>query len=92
MTNNTDIKSLAQTLASAKNYLFEATMNDYAMESITRGEVRLAEAKAAVKAAGLNPDDLIEYNEKRGCWEPMDSPRLTEEGKRDLAYEEYYDC
>lgn len=92
MTNNIDIKSLARQLASAKNYLFEATMNEYRIESIRRGEDNLATIKKTITDFGLNPDDIIEYNETRGCWEPTDSPRLTEEGKRDLAYEEYYNC
>lgn len=92
MTNNTDIKSLARQLASAKNYLFEATMNDYSIDSIRRGEDNLATIKKTITDFGLNPDDIVEYNEKRGCWEAADDPRLTEQGKRDLDAENYYNC
>ena len=40
MTNNNDITDLvlAKRLAATRNYLLEATMNDYSMASINRGQ------------------------------------------------------
>ena len=69
MTNNdTDIKSLARDLASARNYLFEATMNDYSIESINRGEEKLNQVINQITAAGLDHDAMARYDETKGRW------------------------
>lgn len=59
--NNISNASLARRLANAKNYLFEATMNDYSMESIRRGDLRKQEAEAAVEAAGMDIHDCTAW-------------------------------
>lgn len=87
MTNNTiSTASLARRYASAKNYLFEATMNDYSMESIRRGDLRKQEAEAALEAAGIDINDCTAWI--GGRWvSTLDEPEMTLQGKVDLDYE-----
>lgn len=68
MTNN-NLDTIARRLAGARNYLYEATMNDYSMESIRRGDLRLQEVTAQTEAAGFTLD-IAPWNEAAGCFRP----------------------
>lgn len=49
----TDSAALLRKLQNAREYSMECNMNDYSMASINRAAAQVAEAKAAVIAAGL---------------------------------------
>ena len=60
--NTKTTKTLAEQYAAAKNYAFEASMNDYSIESIQRATQRSAELREQVIAEGLDPETAVEWN------------------------------
>lgn len=67
MTNN--IQTLATRLASTRNSVYEATMNDYSMDSINRCQADFTALKLEVEAAGLTLD-IAPWNNGRGQYLP----------------------
>lgn len=63
-------QDLARRLASALNYSYEATMNDYSMTSINRAAVNLMEVRRTVTRLGLIESNLVTRNE-HGVWVPI---------------------
>ena len=61
-------RDMALNLASWKNSLYEATMGDYTMESITRAERGRDAAEADLEGEGINPDHVVVWSDTRGCW------------------------
>lgn len=61
---------LAKRLASANNYAYEATMNDYSMASINRATGALGAARSEVALAGYTEDELVMRNDY-GVWVPI---------------------
>ena len=75
MTNNTPHnihspleQALAKKLASARNYLYEATMGDYSQASINRGQDHFNQLKQEALDLGLDYEDLATWSQERGCW------------------------
>ena len=70
MTNNNDITDLvlAKRLASARNRLYEATMNDYSQASIDRGTQDFNALKQDCLDRGLDYELIVTWDENRGCW------------------------
>ncbi len=62
------IDTLARQLASSKNNVYAATMSDGPVESIHRAERQRDEVKAEILALGIEPDTLIEWSDRHGCW------------------------
>lgn len=57
---------VAQKLANARNYSFEAYMSDYSIASLNRADVELQEAKDLALSLGFDPDELV--TEVGGTW------------------------
>ena len=66
------VSALARSLASARNYVYETNMGDYSMASITRAQNGLAEAKREVRAAGLDADAIVHWDNTKGCFVPTE--------------------
>lgn len=77
MTNNNDTTDqvLAKQVASARNYLYEATMGDYSQGSIDRGVREYNAIKQECLDRGLDYEELAKWNEVSGCFKAVD---LTE--------------
>ena len=56
----------AQKLANARNYGFEAYMNEYSIDSLNRADAELQEAKDLALSLGFDPDELV--TEVGGTW------------------------
>lgn len=50
---------VAQKLANARNYSFEAYMSDYSIASLNRADAELQEAKDLALSLGFDPDELV---------------------------------
>ena len=50
---------VAQMLANARNYSFEAYMSDYSIASLNRADAELQEAKDLALSLGFDPDELV---------------------------------
>ena len=57
---------VAQKLANARNYGFEAYMNEYSIDSLNRADAELQEAKDLALSLGFDPDELV--TEVGGTW------------------------
>ena len=57
---------VAQKLANARNYSFEAYMNEYSIDSLNRADAELQEAKDLALSLGFDPDELV--TEVGGTW------------------------
>lgn len=67
-------RTLGQRIASARNYAYEATMNDYSMSSIRAAEDALA---ALREEAGPLFESLASWDPAVGHWKANDAPRST---------------
>lgn len=63
-----DLPDLARRAASARNYLYEATMGDYSIGSITRGEHIRDDIKVRLAARELTLDEVTAWDETKGCY------------------------
>lgn len=61
-------RDAADNLAGWKNSLYEASMGDYSMESITRAERGRDAAEAELEGLGIDPDSAVVWSESRACW------------------------
>ncbi len=63
-----DQRELARDLVSWKNYLYEATMSDYTIETINRAQKGRDEALEALEAAGVDPEQAVIWDNTGGLW------------------------
>jgi len=61
-------KDMAHNLAGWKNSLYEATMSDYPIDSITRAERGVEAAEQELTDEGIDPESVVVWSDTRGCW------------------------